>query len=151
MIRAGNIFATLGLLGAVLVAAPDAQAATQTGIASWYQMGTKTANGERYNPDGMTAAHRSLPFGTIVEVKNLRNGRTVRLRINDRGPFIGGRIIDVSRGGARALGLMGSGTAKVRVTTLSRGARKTRSTRVASSRSVSTGSSNFGCASRDCF
>lgn len=123
MIRAGNIFAVIGLLGAVLVAAPDAEARTQTGIASWYQMGKKTANGERYNPDGMTAAHRTLPFGTIVEVKNLRNGRTARLRINDRGPFVGGRIIDVSRGGARALGLMGSGTARVRVTAQSRGVR----------------------------
>ena len=57
-------------------------------------------------------------FGTVVEVKNLNNGRSVRLRINDRGPFVGGRIIDVSRGGARKLGLMGSGTARVRVTTL---------------------------------
>ncbi|MDA7946927.1 MAG: septal ring lytic transglycosylase RlpA family protein, partial [Hyphomicrobiaceae bacterium] len=110
MIRAGNIIAAFGLTATVLLGASAAQANTQTGIASWYQMGTKTANGERYNPDGMTAAHRTLPFGTIVEVKNLRNGRTVRLRINDRGPFIRGRIIDVSRGGARVLGLMGSGT-----------------------------------------
>lgn len=116
---------TLGLTIAIAVGASmtnqEALASTQTGIASWYQMGTRTANGEAYRPDGMTAAHRTLPFGTIVEVKNLRNGRTARLRINDRGPFIGGRIIDVSRGGARQLGLMGSGTARVRVTTLGRG------------------------------
>jgi rare lipoprotein A len=111
---------TLGLT-APLAAAPAALADTQTGIASWYQMGTRTANGEAYKPDGMTAAHRTLPFGTIVEVKNLSNGRTARLRINDRGPFVRGHIIDVSRGGARQLGLMGSGTARVRVTALSRG------------------------------
>lgn len=117
---------TLGTL-ALLGAAVPAQANTQTGIASWYQMGHTTANGERYNPDGMTAAHRSLPFGTVVEVKNLNNGRTVRLRINDRGPFVGGRIIDVSRGGARKLGLIGSGTARVKVTTLYSGNRPSRS------------------------
>lgn len=111
----------VGITCALLAAATPLEAATQTGVASWYQMGTRTANGEAYNPDGLTAAHRSLPFGTIVEVKNLANGRTARLRINDRGPFVGGRIIDVSRGGARKLGLMGSGTARVRVTTLGRG------------------------------
>lgn len=111
---------TLGTL-VLLGAAVPAQANTQTGVASWYQMGHTTANGERYNPDGMTAAHRSLPFGTVVEVENLNNGRSVRLRINDRGPFVGGRIIDVSRGGARHLGLMGSGTARVKVTTISAG------------------------------
>lgn len=112
---------TLGaLLGVATVTGvgTPAKANIQTGIASWYQMGHTTANGERYNPDGLTAAHRTLPFGTVVEVENLNNGRSVRLRINDRGPFVGGRIIDVSRGGARKLGLMGSGTARVRVTTL---------------------------------
>lgn len=93
----------------------EASARTQCGVASWYQMGHTTANGERYNPDGMTAAHRSLPFGTMVTVKNMRNGRSVRVRINDRGPFVKGRIIDVSRGAARKLGLMRSGTARVAV------------------------------------
>ena len=119
MRKALTTLGTLVLLGAAV----PVQANTQTGIASWYQMGHTTANGERYNPDGMTAAHRSLPFGTVVEVKNLSNGRSVRLRINDRGPFVGGRIIDVSRGGARQLGLMGSGTARVKVTTLYSGNR----------------------------
>lgn len=95
----------------------EAAAGSQCGVASWYQMGHTTANGERYNPDGMTAAHRTLPFGTMVTVKNLRNGRSVRVRINDRGPFIKGRIIDVSRGAARKLGLMSSGTARVAVST----------------------------------
>ncbi len=117
----GPILTTLGLAAFLAFAATAAMAKTQTGIASWYQMGKVTANGEAYNPDGLTAAHRTLPFGTMVQVKNLSNGRTVRLRINDRGPFVGGRIIDVSRGGARQLGLMGSGTAHVRVTELGRG------------------------------
>lgn len=121
MTRMRNTLMTLGaLLGVLMFSGVETPAAanTQTGIASWYEMGHTTANGEAYNPDGLTAAHRTLPFGTVVQVKNLRNGRTVRLRINDRGPFVGGRIIDVSRGGARQLGLMGSGTARVRVTTL---------------------------------
>jgi len=115
------ILTTLGLLTSLALPATAAMANTQTGVASWYQMGKVTANGEAYNPDGLTAAHRTLPFGTMVQVKNLSNGRTVRLRINDRGPFVGGRIIDISRGGARQLGLMGSGTARVSVTQLGRG------------------------------
>jgi len=133
---------TLGLTAAIATGASAVQAGTQTGIASWYQMGTRTANGEAYKPDGMTAAHRSLPFGTIVEVKNLRNGKSARLRINDRGPFVGGRIIDVSRGGARRLGLMGSGTARVRVTSVGRGGLAPRR---------SGGSGNFACVFTDCF
>ena len=133
---------TLGLTAAIAAGASAVQAATQTGIASWYKMGTRTANGEAYKPDGLTAAHRTLPFGTIVQVENLRNGRTVRLRINDRGPFIGGRIIDVSRGGARKLGLMGSGTARVRVTTLGRGGLAPRR---------SGGSGDFACVFTECF
>ena len=133
---------TLGLTAAIAAGASVAQAGTQTGIASWYQMGTRTANGEAYKPDGMTAAHRTLPFGTIVEVKNLRNGRSARLRINDRGPFVGGRIIDVSRGGARQLGLMGSGTARVRVTSVGRGG---------FARQNTGGSSDFACIFTQCF
>lgn len=112
---------TLGLLASLAFSGTAAMANTQTGIASWYKMGHTTANGETYNPDGLTAAHRTLPFGTIIQVKNLANGRTVRLRINDRGPFVGGRILDVSRGGARQLGMMGPGTAPVLVTQLGRG------------------------------
>ncbi len=115
------IVSALGLAASLAFTVTTLQAKTQTGIASWYQMGKVTANGEAYNPDGLTAAHRTLPFGTIVQVENLANGRTVRLRINDRGPFVGGRILDVSRGGARQLGLMGSGTARVKVTQLGRG------------------------------
>lgn len=83
-------------------------AAAQSGGASWYGSGRKTANGERFNPNGMTAAHRSLPFGTRVRVENKRNGRSVVVRINDRGPFVRGRIIDLAKGPARALGMGGT-------------------------------------------
>ncbi|WP_373528684.1 septal ring lytic transglycosylase RlpA family protein [Nostoc sp.] len=91
------------------------------GMASFYGYdgsGNRTASGQRFNPEGMTAAHRSLPFGTQVRVTNTRNGRSVVLRINDRGPFIRGRIIDVSAGAARILGMMGSGVALVQIEVL---------------------------------
>lgn len=77
----------------------------QRGAATWYQSGARTANGERFNPDGLTAAHRTLPFGTRVRVLHEASGRSVVVRINDRGPFTRGKIIDLSRGSARALGL----------------------------------------------
>ena len=86
------------------------------GVASWYGYdgsGSQTASGERYNPEGLTAAHRSLPLGTKIRVTNTRNGRSVVVRINDRGPYIRGRIIDVSAGAARLLGMIGSGVAPV--------------------------------------
>jgi rare lipoprotein A len=93
------------------------------GIASWYGYdgsGTATASGERYNPEGLTAAHRSLPLGTKVRVTNTKNGRSVVVRINDRGPYIGGRIIDLSAGAARILGMIGSGLAPVHIEVLGR-------------------------------
>jgi rare lipoprotein A len=93
------------------------------GMASWYGYdwsGNKTASGERFNPEAMTAAHRSLPLGTKVRVINTRNGRSVVVRINDRGPYIGGRIIDLSAGAARLLGIIGSGIAPVRLEVLGR-------------------------------
>ena len=89
---------------------------TERGVASWYGPkfhGRPTASGERYDMHGMTAAHRSLPFGTLVEVHNLGNDRRVRVRINDRGPFARGRIIDLSYEAARQIGLVGPGTARV--------------------------------------
>jgi peptidoglycan lytic transglycosylase len=91
-----------------------------TGMASFYWQGQRTATGERFNPEGMTAAHRSLPFGTRVRVTHLGNGRTVDVRINDRGPFIGGRVIDLSRGAAGVLGMHHQGVARVKVTVLGR-------------------------------
>jgi rare lipoprotein A len=94
----------------------------QVGTASFYgsEGGPKTANGERYNPGGYTAAHRSLPFGTKVRVTNVHNGRSVVVRINDRGPFIGGRIIDLSTAAARAIGLVKRGVGPVRLEVLGR-------------------------------
>lgn len=86
--------------------------------ASWYHEGTRTSNGEKFNPDGLTAAHRSLPFGTIVQVTNLANGRSVVVRINDRGPFIAGRHIDLSRGAARQIGMLEAGVANVLIVVL---------------------------------
>lgn len=90
----------------------------ETGIASWYGQdfhGKATANGERYDMEALTAAHRTLPMPVIVRVTNLENGRSVRLRVNDRGPYARGRIIDVSRRAATLLGFHGNGTARVRV------------------------------------
>jgi rare lipoprotein A len=91
---------------------------TETGLASWYgtsEQGRKTASGERFDRNAMTAAHRSLPFGTVVRVTSLENGRTVMVRINDRGPFVRGRIIDLSAGAAARLGIRQDGVARVKL------------------------------------
>jgi rare lipoprotein A len=87
------------------------------GYASWYgnESGNQTANGERFRPDWVTAAHRTLPLPTYVEVTALDTGRTILVRINDRGPFARGRIIDLSKGAAEALGIRARGHAAVRV------------------------------------
>ena len=111
----GKVAAAAAVAIAMAVAVSPAQARDFSGSASWYQHGSRTANGERFNPDGLSAAHRTLPFGTRLTVTNLRNGKSVNVRVNDRGPFTGGRILDVSRGAARQLGMISSGTAKVRV------------------------------------
>jgi len=102
-------------------------AVLETGIASWYGPkfhGRTTANGERYNMNGLTAAHKTLPFNTVVRVENVENGRKVDVRINDRGPFVGNRIIDLSRRAAEEIDMIGSGTAEVRVILLKDGDRK---------------------------
>jgi rare lipoprotein A len=96
---------------------------TYSGVASWYGPGFhghSTANGEKFNKYDFTAAHRTLPFGTKVRVTNTRTGRSVIVRINDRGPYSGGRIIDLSYGAAKAIGLHNSGTAYVRLEVLGR-------------------------------
>lgn len=96
----------------------------QSGKASWYGggfYGRKTASGETYNMNSLTAAHRSLPFGTRVRVTNTRTGSSVVVRINDRGPFIAGRIIDLSRAAASQIGLTSSGVAAVKVDVLGKG------------------------------
>lgn len=99
---------TAALCGAAMLFALAPVAQAQSGIASIYAYkGGKTASGERAAPGGLTAAHRTLPFGTHVRVTNKRNGRSVVVRINDRGPFVRGRIIDLTPAGARALGFSG--------------------------------------------
>jgi rare lipoprotein A len=100
---------------------PHARGFVQEGIASWYGRefhGRKTSSGETYNMYGLTAAHKTLPLGTYVRVRNLRNGKTLDVRINDRGPFARGRIIDLSYAAAKTLGVVGPGTAPVKITAL---------------------------------
>ncbi len=82
-------------------------ASAQSGIASVYSEGSRTASGEHLSPGALTAAHRTLPFGTMVRVTNNHTGRSVVVRINDRGPFVRGRVIDLTPAGARALGFSG--------------------------------------------
>lgn len=94
----------------------------EEGIASWYGVpyhGRRAANGEIYDMHKMTAAHRTLPFDTVVRVTNTRNGRSTEVRINDRGPFVEGRIIDLSFAAAQAVDMVGAGTAPVRLELLS--------------------------------
>jgi rare lipoprotein A (peptidoglycan hydrolase) len=100
----------------------DKIVATQSGKASWYGIegGPKTANGERYNPNGLTAAHRTLPFGTKVRVTSIKTGKVVTVRINDRGPFHSRRIIDVSAGAAKVIGIKDDGIGDVRLEVLGR-------------------------------
>jgi rare lipoprotein A len=90
---------------------------SQSGMASYYgsESGSQTASGARFNPSAMTAAHRTLPFGTKVRVTNKNNGRSVIVTINDRGPFIRGRIIDLSTAAAGVIGMKGAGVARVTV------------------------------------
>ena len=103
-------------LGAVAGVQGRAEASAQCGKASWYSAGSRTASGERMNAGALAAAHRTLPFGTQVRVENLGNHRAVVVRINDRGPFVGGRVIDVTKGAAERLGMIHSGVARVKVT-----------------------------------
>ncbi len=94
----------------------------ETGIASWYGPGFHgklTANGEKYDQKAMTAAHKTLPLPTFVRVENLENGKEIIVRVNDRGPFSKGRIIDLTEEGARRIGMLQKGTAKVRISVLS--------------------------------
>jgi rare lipoprotein A len=100
------------------VAIPVKKGYTETGIASWYghpYHGRKTASGETYDMNKLTAAHRALPFGAVVEVENRKNKRRVDLKINDRGPFVDGRIIDVSRAAAQRLDMIGPGIVPVKI------------------------------------
>lgn len=97
---------------------PDAEAFAETGTASWYGSdfhGKKTSNSEIYDMHAMTAAHKTLPFGTMVEVHNLENDNKIIVRINDRGPFVRSRIIDLSHEGAKRIDMIRNGTAKVSI------------------------------------
>src|SRR5260370_40545021 len=96
---------------------------TETGIASWYghpYHGRRAANGEIYDMEKMTAAHRTLPFGTWLRVQNLENNQTVDVRIIDRGPFARGRILDLSHAAAVAVAMIGPGSAKVKITVITK-------------------------------
>ncbi|MDB9823142.1 septal ring lytic transglycosylase RlpA family protein [Deltaproteobacteria bacterium] len=100
----------------------EAETYSEKGIASWYGYETRnqkgghmTANGEAFDPDGLNAAHKYLPLPTYIRVTNLDNKKSIILRVNDRGPFVGGRIIDLSAGAAKKLGYYKNGTAQVRV------------------------------------
>jgi rare lipoprotein A len=98
-------------LGATSAVAEDAKP-LQKGVASWYGPGfhgKKTANGERFNTNDLTAAHKTLPFGTKLQVTNERTGKSVVVRINDRGPYAHGRVIDLSKAAAEAVGISGVG------------------------------------------
>ncbi len=128
--------ATLALIAVFAVACATTRSPSQPqpnqtlhGMASWYgeeYAGRTTANGEIFDPTQLTAAHRTLPFGTLVEVKNPKNGQTVRVRINDRGPFVGNRMIDLSYAAAQRLGLIdpGSGEVDVVIVSVGRGDRE---------------------------
>jgi rare lipoprotein A len=96
----------------------DASAFSQSGMGSYYGPkfhGKRTASGEKFNQNAMTAAHKTLAFGTRLKVTNIATGRSVVVRVNDRGPFIRGRIVDVSTIAARQLGMVGRGVARVRI------------------------------------
>jgi rare lipoprotein A len=122
-------FAVAALGGLVLSVAAEAASSKRgksvkqiqtSGVASWYRHGARTASGAKFNPNGMTAAHRTLPFGTKVLVTHRATGRSVKVTINDRGPFVGGRVIDLARGAAQQLGMVSSGTARVDLKILGR-------------------------------
>jgi rare lipoprotein A len=105
----------LAVAAAVLMFSVSTEAAV-VGMASYYKSGKRCANGELFNPHGLTAAHRNLKFGTKLRVTNLRTGKSVVVRVNDRGPFIRGRIIDLSLGAAKVIGLTKTGVARISYT-----------------------------------
>jgi rare lipoprotein A len=118
MSRLQSTLLVVGALGLISLVACSPPTSVEQGEASFYAdslHGNETANGEEYNKRALTAAHKTLPFDTRVKVTNLDNGKTAWVRINDRGPFVAGRIIDLSRAAARKLGMRESGTAQVRL------------------------------------
>ena len=106
-------YGAVALAAGLFVAVSAGDASAQCGRASWYALHAQTASGERMNPQLMTAAHRTLPFGTTLKIVNPENGKSVVVRSNDRGPFTGGRVIDLSKGAADELGFLSSGLTSV--------------------------------------
>ncbi len=105
--------AAVTLMTSIMITASSVVASAQCGKASWYALHSRTASGERMNPSALTAAHRSLPFGTKLRVTNQKNGKSVVVRINDRGPFVRGRVLDLSKAAAQRLGFISSGHTSV--------------------------------------
>lgn len=116
--RHAKLLALLLAIGTLSTGALAAHA--MRGLAAYYGEGHATASGERFDKRAFTAAHRTLPFGTLVRVTRTDNGRSVVVRINDRGPYGGGRVIDVSVSAAEALGMIGRGTAPVKLEVVGR-------------------------------
>jgi peptidoglycan lytic transglycosylase len=106
-------------VASVVRRAPQTEVSTtqgkSNGIASFYSQGTKTASGEKFDPNELTAAHPTLPFGTKLRVTNQHTGRSVTVRVNDRGPYVPGRVVDVSYSAAQQLGMVGRGVAPVKL------------------------------------
>jgi rare lipoprotein A len=113
MAKRTTAISAVAMAGALFFGASTLSASAQCGGASWYALHSKTASGERMDPSKLTAAHRTLPFGTKLKVTNQKNGKSVVVRINDRGPFIKGRVIDVSKAAAKQLGFVSSGVTKI--------------------------------------
>ncbi len=130
-VLAGLVSLTLVVLGCAETRQPAKPAAASpeptkriVGLASWYgqrHQGRPTASGEAYDMNRLTAAHRTFPFGTRLRVTNVENGRSVVVRVNDRGPHVPGRILDLSLGAAKALGMVGEGVGRVEIVVLSAG------------------------------
>jgi rare lipoprotein A len=118
MIKSQFLFVLLLAFVAISCHRKTVPSGSETGIASFYAEsynGKKTANGEIYNSSALTAAHKTLPFGTKVKVTNLSNGKSVKVRVNDRGPFVAGRIIDLTRKAAKKIDMINAGVVKVKI------------------------------------
>jgi rare lipoprotein A len=111
----------VGCANQKLMSSAAAHGYKDSGLASYYakrHAGRRTASGERYDPSALTAAHRTLPFGTRIEVTNLNNGKSTVVRVNDRGPHVRGRIIDLSRNAANSIGMLSDGVTRVQIKAL---------------------------------
>jgi rare lipoprotein A len=146
MKRVKRIYAAVSLAAATFIGCQ--QAFAECGIASTYSSGSRTANGERYNHMGVSAAHKTLPFGTRVVVRNQRTGRSITVRINDRGPFVGGRIIDLSTGAKNALGMDGLAPVCLEVVSYGGGSKGFRNPALREPLQVANGAPQNGSAAR---